>query len=94
MRELNSIWCSVTVIGNATGVRVCEVYKNAAQFQGGARTQAMNAGASRHVVVNASGPVTTVSGGDYFECEVFQDSGGALSVTANVNTWCALEVVE
>lgn len=80
---------------NPTGFRQATFLKNGAGFidrgfvvQNAVSTAGRN---TRQTVVTAT---LNVVAGDYFEIEVQQDSGGALSIEYASDTWFAMEVIE
>jgi hypothetical protein len=69
--------------GNSVGVRTATIFKNGAQFAGaGGNIYAADAVNGNAVNCVTTGPIA-VTGGDYFEFNVYQNSGGALG-TNNV----------
>jgi hypothetical protein len=90
--------------GSASGQRQITIRKNGVSFgdstssayQGQPNQGTGSAGSGNQ---NIASPVLSVTAGDYFECEVFQDSGGALNVAhsntkAAYVTWFSMEIVE
>lgn len=90
--------------GSAAGQRQITIRKNGVSFgdstssayQGQPNQGTGSAGSGNQNIVS---PVLSVTAGDYFECEVFQDSGGALNVAhsntkAAYVTWLSLEIIE
>ncbi len=78
---------------SASGDRWVEIHKNGAQVDGlpGYLGTVDTATSSR--IALASAPIDVVDG-DYFECLVWQNSGGSLDVEADAQTWFALVAIE
>lgn len=93
---------NVSWSASSSGQRQVTIRKNGTSF--GASSSSAYAGQPSQGMpgsynMNVVSPVLVVTSGDYFEVEVFQDSGGALDVahtnTKNANiTWFCMEIVE
>jgi len=82
----------VTWQANATGIRRLSIEKNGTDaYDGG--TSVVNAGNASGPTQNATTPVLTVTGGDTFQLEVYQNSGSTLVVGGQL-TWFAMEIIE
>lgn len=86
-----------TFAPSTVGYRNLQIRKNgSATFDGYVSEQfdAVSDG-SAFTILNISSPIITVSATDYFECTVFQTSGGALNVQGNsASTWFSMEIIE
>ena len=80
---------------SATTITV-ELFKNnAVTFNGYTRDQTGNTATRRALSINS--PIFSVTGGDYFELNVYQDSGSNKNVSPGLGgetTWFAMEVIE
>jgi hypothetical protein len=69
--------------GNNTGRRIMDIYKNGSSSSFGYNE---SAAPSSNVYTNAGVFTFTAVAGDYFECYMFQTSGGNLATSASANT--------
>lgn len=82
---------SVSWAGNATGVRRVRIRFNDTST---IKTEYAPVSGSLSHPQGVSGAFVSVVDGDYFTVDVQQDSGGALDVDDNTNTWIKVEVIE
>lgn len=87
------ISCRVRFAANAVGYRDAVLYKNNSFSFDGAMSSYPNASAGgAYTGWTDTSAVLEVTGGDYFELRVYQNSGGALNFQ-NVS-WFAMEIIE
>jgi len=79
---------------NATGVRTLQLLKNGAAVKGGIYANNTNPDSIYAAPLKGTSAILTVSPGDYFELDVYQNSGGNLDIIDNANTWFAMEIIE
>lgn len=90
---------SVAWAGNTTGRRALRMYKNGVGSFAGNPHSTQSGYSVSHGQSVSSGALA-VTGGDYFELVVYQDSGAALDVNENVfglnerDTWFCMEILE
>lgn len=86
---------NITFDFNANGTRQAEILKNgsAINADGGARVHIGNQG-TLPSFLNLDTAVLDVTPGDYFEIQVWQNSGGALGLASASETWFAMQIVE
>lgn len=82
----NTLWVS-----NATGQRMLRILKNGTYSLGLPYTRDVAISTSPSNVTSAIIPVKE---GDYFELEVFQDSGNSLDLRTDPYTWFSIEATE
>lgn len=86
--------CSVAFTANATGTRGCYILKNGSTVAGTPIMWNTAPSASVAAYFNLSTPTLAVTSGDYFTVQVYQNSGGALTVNpSGVDTWFSMEGV-
>ena len=78
---------------SAAGTREILLEKNGSGTYAGRPFEHMEAQTNRTMQSFVS-PVLAVTGGDYFELIVWQDSGGARDVESHAATWFSLQVIE
>ena len=79
---------------NITGFRAALIQKNGGAFVG-APTHNGTANSAGTTTTALSSPTLHVTGGDYFELDVQQDSGGALSLLGGTGgIWFAMELIK
>lgn len=87
------VTAQVRFASNATGRRAVRLLKNgSAAYQGCAETIAP-AATGAVTIVNVASPPLSVAAAQYFEVQVYQNSGGALNVEAGVNCFFSIEVL-
>ncbi len=74
--------------------RVIRITKNGSAVLGGGNQQIINPTASTGFFSLSSAVLTVVGGTDYFESEIFQDSGGNLNALTSEHTFFAMEIIE
>ena len=79
--------------GNATGDRSVLFLKNNLSFRGTNSVVIPGVNASSKGIV-LSTPVLDVVAGDYFEMQVYQDSGGSLNIMIDNATYFAMELIK
>ena len=85
----------IRFISNATGYRQFSITKNGGLFAGYPFFQDPAPDGTLNSITTLISPVITVSASDYFEVNVLQTSGGALSTTGGSSSaWFAMEIIE
>ena len=77
---------------NTTGWRFVQLRKNGGSVPGLSNVSHGASGANSHFL-NLSSPVLEVIAGDYFEMQLFQNSGSTRAISGD-NFWFAMEIVE
>ena len=85
---------SVGWAANTTGARFVKIHKNGSDLY----TPRAETGSTSDVTwggypQNISSPIFTVVSGDYFEMNVYQNSGAALNTAANFTNWFAMDLI-
>jgi hypothetical protein len=79
---------------NSTGYRQIRITKGGSSFTGNPIIR-VDASATSVISLTIASAVVTVTGGDYFEAEVLQNSGGNLTLTGGASGhWFAMEIIE
>lgn len=78
---------------NSVGYRRIRFLKNAASFYGTGFVSQLSNGAAVTVVQNITSAIVTVNKDDYFQLSSYQNSGGALSIANDYETWFSIEVI-
>lgn len=93
--RLVRVYANVRFDDNSTGYRQLQIIKNGSTFIGtpNARAMAITSATQPTLLSVNTGPVL-VESGDYFEAEVFQNSGGALDLQNDNATWFSIEAIE
>ncbi|TPG50200.1 hypothetical protein EAH75_01510 [Rhodanobacter glycinis] len=93
-RGVNKVRVSVSLdfAANATGVRQLFVMKNGSTPYG-VPTAQMNASSGGDTTLTGSSTAISVVAGDTFSVQAYQNSGGALNLTAGAATWLAVEAI-
>jgi len=86
----------VSFAADATGIRQIQLLKDgSAAFAGGCINTELNPNGTWPARVEFTSPTLTVVPGNYFEIQVYQNSGGALNVLGTSSpTWFCMEIVE
>ena len=77
---------------NNSGNRLIYIDKNNLPFEYSPFYREASPDGTLPTTFNLSTPVIPVSGGDYFELKVYQNSGGSLNISSNV--WFSMEIIE
>ena len=78
---------------NNSGDRMLRLYKNGAYFPGTGR-MAIRSAASAYTSQNICSAVVSVTSGDYFTMQVWQNSADALNLEAGEPLWFSMEIIE
>lgn len=79
--------------GNATGFRRCDLGVNGT-FLGDGTDHEFSPHATEKTHLTVTSDIRIVTPGDYFQMNVYQDSGGNLDLNANYGVWLEMEIIE
>lgn len=83
---------NITFASNSNGGRRIQTLINGNAYSGRIYV-AYPALSNADTRIMAAGPPIPVNSGDYFEIQVYQDSGGPIDLLSQTGTWFALEVI-
>ncbi len=85
---------NISFANNTTGIRGIRLFKNGGGFDGTISVTRDATSGTGNTDFNGNSAIVTVAQNDFFELQVFQDSGGALNLRTANATWLSIERIE